>query len=491
MSWMVNVCARRAMVVALAVMLGPIAANGQTVVDATAAEFEPSVDHNVTDSGTAVVASYVLQFFPLGGSTPSHTINMGKPDPGVDGLIRFPFTSRLTTPLVPGTTYQASVLAVGPGGTAPSALSNPFTTSTACSPSISATTATISAAAATGNVSVVAGTGCTWTATSNASWLTVTSGASGTAAGSVGYSVTANAATAARTGAISVAGRIFTVTQSGTSACTYAINPASRTSIAAGESTSVSVTSGSDCAWTATSAAAWITVSAGATGTGNATVNMTIAANQAAQRTGTVTIAGHTFTVTQSGVQPCTYAINPASRTSIAAGESTSVTVTSGSGCAWTAASGAGWITVSAGANGTGNGTVSMTIAANPAAAQRTGTVTMAGRTFVVTQQGISCTYSVTPGILSVPPAGVRSTLAIATLPGCTWSASGLPSWVTLATTGQGGPTQLSYTVAPNTGPARSATLTVAGRAVVVNQTSPMPPAPGNVRVVANESQRR
>ena len=127
----------------------------------------------------------------------------------------------------------------------------------------------------------------------------------------------------------------------------------------------------STCAWTAASGAAWITVTTGASGIGNGTVSMTIAANSAtAQRTGTVTIAGQTFTVTQSGAPACTYAINPASRTVIAAGESTSVSVTSTSTCAWTAASGAAWITVTGGASGTGNGTVSMTIAANPATAR-------------------------------------------------------------------------------------------------------------------------
>ena len=119
------------------------------------------------------------------------------------------------------------------------------------------------------------------------------------------------------------------------------------------------------------------------------------------------------------------------------------------------------------------------------------GLAPIAGRTFTVTQQGQACTYTVTPGGLSVPAAGVTNTLSIATLAGCAWTASGLPSWVTLATTGQSGPSQLSYTVAANTGPARSATLTVAGKAVVVNQTSAPPPAtPGNLRFMPTNSQR-
>jgi predicted ATPase len=45
------------------------------------------------------------------------------------------------------------------------------------------------------------------------------------------------------------------------------------------------------------------------------------------------------------------------------------------------------WITITAGANGTGNGTVTFSIAANTTGAQRTGTLTIAGRTYTVTQR--------------------------------------------------------------------------------------------------------
>lgn len=51
---------------------------------------------------------------------------------------------------------------------------------------------------------------------SNASFLTVTSGSSGTGNGAVGYSVAAHALSASRTGAITIADQILTVSQSGT-----------------------------------------------------------------------------------------------------------------------------------------------------------------------------------------------------------------------------------------------------------------------------------
>jgi hypothetical protein len=56
--------------------------------------------------------------------------------------------------------------------------------------------------------------------------------------------------------------------------------------------------------------------------------------------------------------------------------------------CAWTAQSNVAWLTITAGTSGTGNGTVSYTVAANNTPDPRTGTLTIAGRTFTVTQPG-------------------------------------------------------------------------------------------------------
>jgi glucose/arabinose dehydrogenase len=71
------------------------------------------------------------------------------------------------------------------------------------------------------------------------------------------------------------------------------------------------------------------------------------------------------------------------------AGGPGSVDVTSPGGCpAWTAVSNDPWITITAGDNGTGNGTVDYTVGANPGIPPRSGTLTIAGRTFNVEQAG-------------------------------------------------------------------------------------------------------
>ena len=169
---------------------------------------------------------------------------------------------------------------------------------TACSYLISPSSANVAATSTTGSVSITAGAGCAWTAVSNAAWITVTAGLGGTGNGTVSYSAAANTG-AARSGTITAAGQTFTINQAGT-ACSYSISPSSANVAATSTTGSVSVTAGAGCAWTAVSNAAWITVTAGSGGTGNGTVSYSASANTGVARTGTITAAGKTFTVSQA-----------------------------------------------------------------------------------------------------------------------------------------------------------------------------------------------
>jgi hypothetical protein len=84
----------------------------------------------------------------------------------------------------------------------------------------------------------------------------------------------------------------------------------------------------------------------------------------------------------------CQYSITPTSRSFSAAGGSDAVTVTTESRCAWQAISNDSWITFPSANIGIGNGTVTFTIAPNTTGAVRGGTITVAGRTFIVKQKG-------------------------------------------------------------------------------------------------------
>ena len=167
----------------------------------------------------------------------------------------------------------------------------------ACSYAVSPTSVTIGAVGGTGTaIAVIAGSGCTWTATSNVNWITLVTGQTGTGNGTVTYLVLANTG-APRNGTLTVAGQTVTVSQG--SACAFTISPTSESFPRGGGTGAVTVTTQSGCAWTATSNANWITITSGASGTGSGSVGFTVAANTGPARTGTLTIAGSTFTVTE------------------------------------------------------------------------------------------------------------------------------------------------------------------------------------------------
>jgi len=69
-----------------------------------------------------------------------------------------------------------------------------------------------------------------------------------------------------------------------------------------------------------------------------------------------------------------------------AAGGSGSVTVTCADGCEWAAASQVSWITLTAGASGTGSGSMAFNVAPNTSAQGRSGTISVAGQTVTITQ---------------------------------------------------------------------------------------------------------
>jgi len=85
------------------------------------------------------------------------------------------------------------------------------------------------------------------------------------------------------------------------SGCTFIISPVGQSVSATGGSGSVNVTARSECVWTAVSNVAWITIISGNSSRGNGTVSYSVAANIGdTSRTGTVVIAGQSFSVSQA-----------------------------------------------------------------------------------------------------------------------------------------------------------------------------------------------
>lgn len=237
-----------------------------------------------------------------------------------------------------------------------------------------------------GNLSVSVLNGCRWTATTTAAWISITS-ASGDGEGAVAFTVASNSGSA-RSGTISVGDRTATVTQSGHSepppSCSYSIDPAAQ-SIGAGGGigSPVRVTTGNGCTWTARSNVSWITVTSGSSGSGSGSAIFTVAANSGEARSGTLTIADRTLTVTQA--TNCTYTLNRGTVQVPATGGTREVIVATNARCGWTASTTATWISITAGATGTGNGTVEFTVRPNTGAS-RSATLVVAGQTVTVSQ---------------------------------------------------------------------------------------------------------
>ena len=257
-----------------------------------------------------------------------------------------------------------------------------------CFYSISPNSLTANATGGNGLVTVSSSPStCAWTATSNASWITVSFGQSGTGNGSAGFTVSRNGSAVSRAGTLTIAGQLFTVNQSA-AVCDFRLGSQSAALTSDGGSGSVSVTT--DCSWTASTNAAWLTVSP-ASGTGNGTVTFTALQNTTgASRTATIVIGSQSFSVVQAA--PCSFAFSPAIGNFTAAGGTGSIAVTaSASSCDRAAASLSPWITISSGQSGTGNGTIGYTVAANPTAEARTGSIQVGDQVFTVGQFGGTC----------------------------------------------------------------------------------------------------
>ncbi|MBW2259222.1 MAG: BACON domain-containing protein [Deltaproteobacteria bacterium] len=239
------------------------------------------------------------------------------------------------------------------------------------------------------SVSVTAPDGCDWTATTTDSWINITSGDTGSGDGTVEYKVDANPNQSLRTGKILIAGLPCTVIQDGT-ICTYIIDPLSGQCSDTGGSDSVTVTADDGCDWTATTADGWIHVTSGSSGSGDGTVEYTVDANpNPSLRTGKILIAGINFTITQDAAA-CTYGIDPTSEHFGFAGGPNSVSVTANAGhCYWAGTSNNGsWIHIISGSPDIGDGTLGYSVDPNTKVSARAGTMTIAGDTFTVTQDG-------------------------------------------------------------------------------------------------------
>ena len=120
-------------------------------------------------------------------------------------------------------------------------------------------------------------------------------------------------------------------------------------------------------------------------------------------------IYSYLYAVSASPNLPCSTGFAPDAASYQYNGGSGNITIAAvSSACQWTAASNVNWITVY-NASGTGNGNIAYTVTANPNFTSRTGTITVGGQTFTVTQGArtsaadVSLTYPASGDVFTLP----------------------------------------------------------------------------------------
>ncbi|MCU1290920.1 MAG: repeat-containing protein [Acidobacteria bacterium] len=220
--------------------------------------------------------------------------------------------------------------------------------------------------------------GCsTTTPVSSADWLTIITveGAAYSGLSYIYFSVAPNLGEA-RTATITVNGRVLTITQA--DGCNYSLSVSDIYLESSGGAAGVNFSANQGCSWTAQSNVPWITVN-NSSGSGNGTINFSVAPNTGQTRVGSITVGGKTLAVSQSAAPACAVSLSSTSA-GFAAGGAYGTFSVSGD-CPFTATTDANWITI----KNTSNGVVSYSITGNKGA-QRTGVISVNGQSFTVTQ---------------------------------------------------------------------------------------------------------
>jgi hypothetical protein len=352
----------------------------------------------------------------------------------------------------------------------------------ACSVSLDTSTlgSPFAVAGGTGTINITTnGSNCPWTAVSNNSFATVSpSGGSGNASVSVTASSN-SASTSTRTGSVTISGQPVSFSQGGT-VCSFNLRSSSGAVPSSGGSGSVGVVAASACSWTSLSNVPWLSITSSGNA-GSSDVLFTAQPNtNAAPRTGTLTIAGQTFTVTEAGA-PCSFTLASLTSPLIAAAGASNETIgftAATNGCAITPVSYANWITISSTLTGTA-GTLTYSVAANPAGTTRTGNVQVGDKLFTVTQSGAACAFSLNIyGAAFGQAGGDASFLGSPNAQGCIPVVGGTQPTITVLGPLVGPANNVftqPYTVSVFTSPVnavRRATITFGGQIFTVKQTS-------------------
>jgi hypothetical protein len=296
-----------------------------------------------------------------------------------------------------------------------------------------------------GAASVLTGGSGEWSARTDVDWITL-SRASGTAGVSCIYAVGANWTADTRMGFIYIEDKVYAVTQTG---YTAGISPELAEWDCKGGSGSIAVTVDAGVAWTAVANVKWISVNP-ESGRSSGSVTYTVAAyDEVTPRSGSVTIAGQTFTVTQTGTD---VTLSPMSKTLDWRANAFEVIVNALATTQWSPVPEASWLSVVDAGRGYGSATILVAAGENPSALTRTGTVAVGSKKITVTQTGTTdLRLELTPTEATASAVGAYGNIAVYATPDANWTASATVEWITISDGSSGaGNGNIKYIVMAN-----------------------------------------
>jgi len=185
--------------------------------------------------------------------------------------------------------------------------------------------------------------------------------------------------------------------------------------------------------------------------------------------------------VTAPTSSKCAISVSSSPSSFTAGGGSGTVSVTTDRDCTWSAASDSSWISLAATTTGQGEASIPYSVAANPAPATRSGTISVGSEKIQLSQAAAPCTFRLSKSADSISADGGRLSFELATPTGCGWTAASDAVWLSIAA-GANGNSSATITVAaaPNTGDARVAHVNAGGQIYTVQQAakSPTPTPP-------------
>ena len=277
------------------------------------------------------------------------------------------------------------------------------------------------------------GTG-SWTATTDVAWITIVK-PSGNAGVSCTYLVSKNNGADTRTGHITIAGNVYTVTQKG---CPVTLTPSNINVGKNGTSGVITASMDAGVDWTAEVSDSWITATPNS-GSGAAEISYTVEAyNEVGSRIGSIRIGSEKFMINQTGID---VTLSPAVTNITKDVCVVPLQVVAMQNTNWKVVPNVPWISVMDAGNGYGGSQVTLAVAENPSFEKRTGTVSIGSAVFTVIQSGTDdVNFKILPEVATASPKGAFANVAVYATPDASWTAESLDSWIKIASgdAGQG-----------------------------------------------------